>query len=327
MKHRATRAALVGLALGCSLTEAKAAPPRSESSASGRFEDTSPAVAWTGAWSKNALPANSAGGARLTMEAGAEASFTFNGGPVTWIGYRDEWCGLAEVLLDGALRATVDTYATPATAQATLYTIDGLGAGRHTLTIRAKGTHAARSAGAWVWVDAFVVGDPPADEAPSRSDLRRSRTPDRSDERRPGASPDRNRTRATTGAPSLRVEQDDAAVVYGGTWSTNGLAVHSGHSARLSMEDRSRLDFAFTGTGVSWIGYQDEWSGIAVVSLDGLIRAHVDTYSQRARAQVELYAIDGLPYGPHTLTIQPTGRRRPASGGAWIWVDALSIVH
>lgn len=321
MSQSGTRAVVVGLALGCGLVQAWAASAQPELSASGRFEDTSPAVTWTGAWSKNALPANSGGGARLTMEAGAEASFTFTGPAVSWIGYRDEWCGLAEVFLDGALRATVDTYATPAAAQATLYTLDGLQAGRHTLTIRARGTHAPRSAGAWVWVDAFVTGD----DAPSRSELRRPRTPDRSDQPRPTTPQARSHTRAARGTSSLRVEQDDAAVVYGGAWSTNGLAVHSGHSARLAMEETSRLDFAFTGTGVSWIGYQDEWSGIAVVSLDGLIRAHVDTYSERARAQAELHAIDGLPDGPHILTIQPTGRRRPASGGAWIWVDALAV--
>lgn len=320
MRHT-TRAVLVGLALGCGLT----APPQSEASASERFEETRPVVTWSGAWSKNALPANSGGGARLTMEAGAEATFTFTGSPVTWIGYRDEWCGLAEVFLDGVLRATVDTYATPAAAQATLYKLDVPGAGRHTLTIRAKGTHAARSAGAWVWVDAFLVGDPPV--AAAGPERRRPRAPDRFDELRPISPQDHNVTRKGFGTPSLRLEQDDAAVVWSGAWSNNELAVHSGRSARLSMEDTSRVDFAFTGTGVRWIGYQDEWSGIAVVSLDGLIRAHVDTYSERARAQVELYAIDGLPDGPHTLTIQPTGKGRLASGGAWIWVDALAIVR
>jgi len=54
----------------------------------------------------------------------------------------------------------------------------------------------------------------------------------------------------------------------------------------------------FDGTGVSWIGYPDEWSGIA------------DVPSLRA--------------GSHTLTIQPTGRRRNVSDGAWIWVDGFS---
>jgi hypothetical protein len=93
------------------------------------------------------------------------------------------------------------------------------------------------------------------------------------------------------------------------------------------MEATSRATFAFSGTGVSWIGYQDEWSGIAEVWLDGTLRATVDTYSKPARAQVELYVIDGLREGAHTLTIQPTGRRRPASGGAWIWVDAFSVVR
>jgi len=114
-------------------------------------------------------------------------------------------------------------------------------------------------------------------------------------------------------------------VTWSGTWSTNQLAIHGGGSARLSMETSARVSVVFTGTGVSWIGYRDEWSGIADVLLDGRLRATVDTYAKPARAQAELYAIDGLPEGDHTLTIQPTGRRRQASGGSWIWVDAFSI--
>jgi hypothetical protein len=93
------------------------------------------------------------------------------------------------------------------------------------------------------------------------------------------------------------------------------------------MEPGSRVSVVFTGTGVTWIGYQDEWSGMADVSLDGKHRATVDTYSAPARAQVELYSIEGLPVGTHTLLIQPTGRRRDASGGSWVWVDAFSVTR
>jgi hypothetical protein len=78
---------------------------------------------------------------------------------------------------------------------------------------------------------------------------------------------------------------------------------------------------------VSWIGYRDEWSGIADVLLDGRLRGTVDTFSSPARAQAVVFTIDGLSEGTHRLTIQPTGRRRPASGGAWIWVDAFSIAR
>jgi len=284
------------------------------------FEENNPSVSWSGSWSTNRLAANSGGSARLAMDAGAQASFAFAGTGVSWIGYRDEWCGIAEVSVDGRLLATVDTYATPAKARATLYTVTGLGGGSHTLSIQTTGTHNAASRGSWVWVDAFSVA-PTAASAPS-PDFIPSRSFPPSAVRAARAS----RTERPQEATRL-LEQDDPAVTWSGPWSVNHLAAHHGGSASLAMEASSRVSLKFTGTGASWIGYRDEWSGIADVLLDGRLVATVDTYSTPARAQTAVYAIEGLREGTHTLAIQPTGRRHEASGGSWIWVDAFSITR
>jgi len=316
--------ALRGFALCCLLAARVAAQP--PPSANGRVEETNPSVTWTGAWSTNSLPANSGGAARLTMDAGARAVFAFSGTSVTWFGYRDEWCGLADVFLDGILQATVDSYATPARPQAPLFSVRGLAEGKHTLSIEAKGTHGPGSSGSWVWVDAFLVPERPS-SAPPVSDARRfgpatssADPPTRSP--RSGFGP-----RAPRGEGARLVDQEDPAASWTGSWSINRLPIHRGHSARLSMEAASRVEFAFTGTGVNWIGYRDEWSGVAEVFVDGRVRASIDTYSKTAQAQVSLYAIDGLRNGPHILAIQPTGRRGPAAGGAWIWVDGFSVIR
>jgi len=76
---------------------------------------------------------------------------------------------------------------------------------------------------------------------------------------------------------------------------------------------------------VSWIGYQDGWSGIADVLIDGASRGEIDTYAASAGPQSRIYTLSGLTPGSHTLTIQVTGRRNPASGGAWVWVDAFEV--
>jgi len=289
-----------------------------------RFEETSPALSRTGAWSRNGRPANSGGSAVLSMDAGARATFVFTGSSVRWIGHRDEWSGLAEVFLDGARQTTVDTFAAPAHSQATLYSARGLRDGEHTLTIEVKGSHSATSSGSWVWIDSFLVTDATPSLPAAPFDPRRPRSGVHSVT--PSARPPRDDAqRGPRGFPGSHFEQDDPSVTWSGAWSENRLAVHSGNGARLSMEASDRVDFAFTGTGVRWLGYGDEWSGIADVFLDGRRDATVDTYSAPARAQVEFYAAAGLRDGPHTLTIRPTGRRRPASGGAWIWVDAFSI--
>ena len=89
------------------------------------------------------------------MDAGSRATFSFTGTSVSWIGYRDEWSGIAKVYIDGALKATVDTYSSPSKAQTAAYTISGLAAGAHTIAVEATGTRNAASQGLWVWVDAF----------------------------------------------------------------------------------------------------------------------------------------------------------------------------
>ena len=92
------------------------------------------------------------------------------------------------------------------------------------------------------------------------------------------------------------------------------------------MTPGCRASFTFTGSSVSWIGFRDEWSGIARVSIDGVVRAEIDTYAQLSAARSRIYTLTGLSPGPHTLAIEPTGRWNPASVGLWVWIDAFEIV-
>jgi len=122
-----------------------------------RVEQTSTAVQWTGSWSLINNPLTSGGSANVSQTAGSTATFTFTGTDVCWIGYRDAWSGVANVYIDGALKATVDTYAAKVTtrAKAVLYSATGLTSGTHTIVIEATGTKRSAAKGAWVWVDAF----------------------------------------------------------------------------------------------------------------------------------------------------------------------------
>lgn len=317
---------LAGIVLSCGLALAREAGARPGGDALQRFEETGPAVTRTGSWSTNSLSANSAGTAMLTMDAGARAVFAFSGVSVTWVGYRDEWCGLADVFLDGVFQATVDTYAAPARPQAPLYAVSGLSEGNHTLTIEARGTHGSESSGSWVWVDAFVVSGPVPFSSAHSSEARPSRLARSPAGIHAGSAQNASEFRAPRGETARFIDEEDPSVTWIGSWSINRLPAHRGHSARLSMESAARVDIAFTGTGVRIFGYRDEWSGIAEVFVDGTLRDTVDTYSNPARAQAEIYGIEGLQDGPHTLTMRPAGRRGPSSSGAWIWVDTFAIL-
>jgi len=77
---------------------------------------------------------------------------------VSWIGFKCEQCGIASVLLDGSVVATVDTYAaTRPAASGSMFSVTGLAAGNHTLVIQVTGNKNASSASTYVVVDAFDV--------------------------------------------------------------------------------------------------------------------------------------------------------------------------
>jgi hypothetical protein len=304
-----------------------AAPPT-------RFEQDHASVAYSGSWFFNGASVHSASGARASVDPGDRVTFTFTGTSVAVIGYQDEWSGIGRVLVDGIEAGTADFFRAPARAQATVFTASGLSAGSHTLVVEVTGTHSAGSGGNWVWIDAFDVtsgaGTPPPTARPTTTPTPRTTAPPTSTPTPtatpgPTAGPSPTPT-PTTPAPSVvRYEDNAPPVAYSGTWFTNGSGVHSGSNAHLSVDPGNRATLTFTGTGVSFIGYQDEWSGIGRVWLDGASAGNVDFYRSPQRAQAVLYSVTGLAFGTHTLAIEVTGTRNPASGGNGIWIDAFDV--
>jgi hypothetical protein len=264
-----------------------------------RVEQNGTGVTYTGSWAANSGSFNSGSSATLSMDSSATATLAFNGTGATWIAYQDEWSGMASVYVDGVLKAQVDTYASPNKAKSPVYSISGLAAGNHTLTIKVLGQKNASSGGSWVWVDAFDVTSGG------------TTTP-------PGPSPT-----PTSGTLQYRVEQSSPAVTWSGSWNVNKGTFNSGGSAKLAMRAGARATFTFTGTKVSWIAYRDEWSGIARVYIDGTLAATVDTYLHPVQAKTVAYTSSTLPNGTHTIAIEAAGTKDSTSGGSWVWVDAF----
>lgn len=260
------------------------------SASAGRVEQNHAALSYTGTWFPNTSVDHSGGSAVLAIDAGSRATIQFTGTSIVWIAYRDEWTGIARVFVDGALKATVDTYITPAQAQSPVYSVTGLVPGTHSLTIEVTGTQNPRSGGSWVWIDAFqVVGS----------------------------------TVITN--PASRMEQNHSAVAYVGPWVARNGAFDSGGSAGLAAVAGAKATVTFTGTGIKWVGVRDEWSGIARVSVDGVFQQNIDTYLKPGAAGQVIFEISNLAAGTHTLTIEVTGTANPNSSGTWIWIDAFDI--
>lgn len=261
-----------------------------------RFEEDDASVGIAGTWSFNGLGSHSGNGAVLSGEAGARVSFVFAGTGVRWIGYGDPWSGIARVFVDGEFHDIVDTYRAESEAQIELFAVTGLESAVHEIVVEVAAERHADSAGVSIWVDAFDVQ--PSAAAYSL----------------PSSEP---------GQVSVVVQESDAAVALQGTWHGNDNALHTDGSAVLAMDAGAQVTFSFTGTGASWIGYRDPWSGIAQILLDGVPVEEIDTSNSESEARRTLYAVDGLPFGPHTLTVRVTGRAGPVSTGSWIWVDAF----
>jgi hypothetical protein len=261
-----------------------------------RSEETAATLAPAGAWAEltdgGAAASLSGGRAVFTSTAGATATFAFSGTGVSWIGLPCEICGIAEVFLDGALAATVDTFVpTRPAASRAVFTRTGLAAGSHTLRIEVTGSQNPSSGGGHVVVDALDVE---------------------------GGS-------AGGGGDPLRIEEDDPAIVYTGSWTSQPHPEVSGGTGIESNTAGSTAALSFSGTGVSWIGFRAPWAGIAEVFLDGALKATVDGYSPASQPQAVMYSATGLPDGAHTLTIRVTGTWNPAGESAWVVVDAFDI--
>jgi alpha-galactosidase len=125
-------------------------------------------------------------------------------------------------------------------------------------------------------------------------------------------------------AQTTRIEDNDPSVVYTGNWYSNGSSANSGGHATLTNALNARADITFTGTGISWIGVADPWSGFCRVYLDGVLNT-VDTYGSATMYQKVLFTARGLAPGPHTLSIQVMHSRDVDGSGSWVWIDAFDI--
>src|SRR5579864_3506934 len=88
------------------VTVANNAPPPTM-----RFEETSPSVSYTSGWTQGDTSRTWSGGtAAVSTTAGSQATFTFTGPSVTWIGGRAPGTGIASISVDGTVLAQVDPY-------------------------------------------------------------------------------------------------------------------------------------------------------------------------------------------------------------------------
>ncbi len=258
-----------------------------------RVEQDDPSVSYSGNWYANSSGAHSGSGAALTNTRGARATVSFTGTGITWFGVTDGWSGLANVYLDGTMQV-VNTFG-PGGYQQALFRAAGLVSGPHTLSIEVTHERGAQTEGSWVWIDAFQI---------------------------------ENGTTLPGGVTAIagRVEESHPALVYSGRWFSNANPAHSGGASAMAMDAGASVSVTFNGTGISWVAYRDEWSGVARIFVDGQLRTTIDNYISPSQVRAVPFSIGELGMGVHTLTIEATGSRNASSKASWIWLDAFDVV-
>jgi hypothetical protein len=269
-----------------------------------RVEETDPSVSYTTGWTQGDTSGTWSGGtAAVSTTTGAQAAFTFTGSSVSWIGGRTPQTGIARVFLDGVFVAEVDAFSKTEEVRVPMFAATGLANASHTFTIEVTGRQNPSATGALVVVDAFDV---PA------ATISRLQETDPSVSFTPGW------------------VQDNAVVTLVPGFTTGltqgrSLRAWSAGTAAVSTTPGAQAILTFTGTGISWIGARGSQSGIARVSLDGVLVAVVDLYSSTEQIQAEVFAATGLADSSHTLTIEGTGRQNAASPNSLIVVDAFEV--
>ena len=260
-----------------------------------RFEQNDPNITYTGMWYPNVDSLDSGGSALLANLKGSQIIVVFTGTGITWIGASDYYAGMCYLTLDG-VPSLVDT-SNPEGAtlhQRPLFTVRGLNPGLHRMTIEVIHSHDASTDASWIWADAFdvengsLVGGPMA-------------------------------------AGAGLAQQTDVAANYSGHWFQTAGGQYSGGNINSTVDAGARVDFAFNGTAVTWMGYRDEWSGLAQVLMDGVLQGTVDSYLTPSKTQTTTYSLAGLLPGMHILSIVATGTHSALSGGSWVWVDGFQV--
>jgi hypothetical protein len=107
------------------------------------------------------------------------------------------------------------------------------------------------------------------------------------------------------------------SIVKGGDYSASTISVSDDNSAKASLK--------FVGSSIALIGPKAQNLGIAKIFIDGKFVANLDQYSRSPTTMTQLYAIKELSFAPHTITIEVSGARNPASQGHSVSVDALDV--
>ena len=131
-------------------------PVRSGQVVQTHFEESDPAITYTGAWSSLACNPCNNGFLKYSGQTGAKAEFSFYGTGIKWTTAKAPALGKAKIYFNGIYKGMVDLY-NPNVQYPLVLGGSGLPPDNYTLTIEVSGQKNRGSTGYYTVIDAFEV--------------------------------------------------------------------------------------------------------------------------------------------------------------------------
>ncbi|SNS69563.1 Carbohydrate binding domain X2 [Asanoa hainanensis] len=272
-------------------------------------DDTDPGIAYVGSWSQSTGRGlgDYNDGVHYTERNGDSFQYTFQGTGVSYVTEMDSSQGDVDIYVDGEFVKTVHTgreEGQPRLAQQTVFTVNDLPDGSHTLT-------AVKKSGSFMLVDRIDVLQPSLLDPPAASFDRQ-------------APSDVEIKLLRDGAELVGVSRAGVALTRGTDYTVAGSTVtlRAAYLAGLPV-GAAQLDFAFrgdhlddvhattrngdsvsytfTGTGVDWITAVAPDQGLVDIFVDGKLTGRVDTHGAARATRRTAYSVSGLPNKQHTF--------------------------
>jgi hypothetical protein len=122
----------------------------------------------------------------------------------------------------------------------------------------------------------------------------------------------------------VAIKENDPTVIYTGSWTSNINTGNTDSRAVYSGVIGTSSTFSFTGTGVQLISKTSSGRGIAKITVDGIVYM-VDTYTPSTIFKNPIFTINGLSSGSHTIKIEVTGTKNPASTSNIVYIDGFIV--
>jgi len=123
----------------------------------------------------------------------------------------------------------------------------------------------------------------------------------------------------------VRYENNRDVFHYQGQWTIVKGDDYSASAISISDDNSAKAGLKFVSSSISLIGPRADNMGIAKIFIDGKFAANVDQFSRNRMAMTPLYSLEGLSFAPHTVTIEVSGDKNPASKGNLVGIDAVDI--